>query len=411
MRHLLQIIFIFFSVCNFAQTHCPYFDTYIKNGDVELAKGNKANFEYAINQYSIAMAYCPDKSDIARVKIVKAFQSIEKIKQSALIADRKTQITINELKVEEKKLQEAYLLEQKTQAELKIAQVKSDSALQKAQKLVDAFYFYDGKYALAYGERNYENVFYFINKLGQEVERLGRWKQAEQFNSRGFAKVMFEYNTDSYLIDTLGNVYRAAFTLDEVTEETQALDLSESNIDTLQIDTVRMKNLKALIVNTGLTSISPEIGNLKSLIHLDLFDTQVGNIPDEIGDLNKLVHLNLSATRITRIPKEISYLQNLTHLDLSRNPITGIPKEIGYLRNLTHLNLSRTTIKNIPKEIGYLQNLTHLDLSYSQVSYVLPEISDLKNLTYLNLHGTIIALKPDVIETIEKLLPNCEVEY
>lgn len=60
-----------------------------------------------------------------------------------------------------------------------------DEALEKARKLIDAFYFYNDEVALAFKDKK----FYFIKKNGEEVKYLGRWDKAEQFDDSGFAKV------------------------------------------------------------------------------------------------------------------------------------------------------------------------------------------------------------------------------
>ncbi len=68
---------------------------------------------------------------------------------------------------------------------------KTDSAFTKAQKLIDAFYFYDDKFALAFGDKQgFGNEFYFIDKKGDVIEKLGYWEKAEQFDYDGWSKVL-----------------------------------------------------------------------------------------------------------------------------------------------------------------------------------------------------------------------------
>ena len=57
-----------------------------------------------------------------------------------------------------------------------------------ANKLINAFYFAYDRFAVAYGEQadSLENtkkmVFYFINKNGNPVKKLGVWDKVEQFD-------------------------------------------------------------------------------------------------------------------------------------------------------------------------------------------------------------------------------------
>ncbi len=145
----------------------------------------------------------------------------------------------------------------------------------------------------------------------------------------------------------------------------------------------------------GLSSVNnlpPEIGNLSSLIYLDLSLNALGNtpIPPEIGNLINLTYLNLSLNTFNSIPPELGNLTNLTHLDLSLNVglSGGIPPELGNLSNLTHLDLTgnETLGGSIPSELGNLTNLTTLALTQSDLSgSIPPELGNLNNLVYLGL--------------------------
>jgi Leucine-rich repeat (LRR) protein len=382
MKHLYILLLVFAGHIVSAQSNCRFFDSYVKKGDDEINKGNSANFEYAINQYSIAMVHCPDRAEEARAKILIAFEAIEKLKRDAVKSEQKAQ---------------------KALKEVVLANAKTNSALQKAQKLIDAFYFYDGKYALAYGKKGWNNVFYFIDTLGNEVAKLGQWEKAEQFDERGFAKVIKSLDDTNYLLDTLGNLYSVAYTLEDLTEETQALDLSGSKIDTLQVDTVLMRNLKVLITNSEITNLPTQIGNLHKLTHLDLAFTLITSLPSQIGNLKNLTHLTLYNSQITNLPTQVGNFRNLTYLNLAGTSITSLPPEIGKLNKLTVLDLHDSKITSLPPEIGKLQNLTELDLSGTEITSLPPEIGKLNKLSELYLSGTEITSLPPEIGKLNKL--------
>ncbi|TAK43020.1 MAG: ATP-binding protein [Saprospiraceae bacterium] len=109
------------------------------------------------------------------------------------------------------------------------AKTIAQNNLQKAEKLINAFYFYEDRFALAHnetGEDDFE-VYYFIDKNGDEVTNLGKWEEAELFKFPGFAKVtkMVNYELMNYLLDTMGNTYRVTYDIRKLDAEITALDL------------------------------------------------------------------------------------------------------------------------------------------------------------------------------------------
>jgi Leucine-rich repeat (LRR) protein len=54
-------------------------------------------------------------------------------------------------------------------------------------------------------------------------------------------------------------------------------------------------------------------------------------LPDAIGDLSSLVYLDLRGNRLTELPLSMSRLTHLEKLDLRWNPLDGIPGWFGTL--------------------------------------------------------------------------------
>lgn len=128
--------------------------------------------------------------------------------------------------------------------EAEIAKAETQQALDKAEKLVNAFYFYADRFALAFKD----DKFYFIDKNGDEVAKLGKWDKAEQFDlRRGLAKVEMKRDDMSgknrekrdstksvaFLLYTLGNTCQVAYDVKNLGPEITALDLSEKELDVL----------------------------------------------------------------------------------------------------------------------------------------------------------------------------------
>lgn len=291
MKNLL-LLFLLFSMWSVAaQKNCPYYTKYIEKGNLELAKGSKADFEAAINAYSTAMLHCPEAAEEARGKILEVFRAIEKLKSEAEKAQRQAQTALAQVNKEQLKtraalaeteiakakadsalaqVSQAQLNTEAALAETEIAKAQADSALQKANKLINAFYFYGDRFALAYGAKgDFErNIFYFIDKNGEEVTKLGRWQKAEQFDYHGFAKIKKEEKrklTD-YLLDTTGNTYRAAYDLKDMSPEIKVLDIAGKKLTMLPEAIFEYPALEILLVdNNQFNALPVQIEELKSL--------------------------------------------------------------------------------------------------------------------------------------------------
>jgi len=269
------------------------------------------------------------------------------------------------------------------------AKQKAQESLQKAEKLISAFYFYGDRFALAYGKKGYKNFFYFIDKNGDGVTKLGHWEEAEQFNDLGFSKVKTWDNGRliDYLLDTLGNTYRATYDIKDLSLEIRALDLSVK----------------------GLDRVSKYVFDYPALEILFLHQNQLSRLPEQITELKNLTTLDLSYNQLSSLPEQIAELKNLTTLDLSGNSLSNLPEQIAELKNLTTLVLRDNQLSSLPEQIAELKNLTTLDLSYNQLSSLPEQIAELKNLTTLDLRRNTTPEAEQ--EKIRKLLPNCRVSF
>ncbi|MGB1206632.1 MAG: hypothetical protein ACPG5B_13345 [Chitinophagales bacterium] len=159
---------------------CKDYCQLINEGDVAA---QNEQYEKAINKYFAAFLDCPNKMDSAKMRINKTFEQINNLKIEAIKSEKeaekakiKAQRALNIAEEEKKKAKKAEneALEQKSIAEKakndaleqkSIAEnekLKADSLNAKNKKIIDAFYFYEGKYALAYKN----NKFGFIDKEG-----------------------------------------------------------------------------------------------------------------------------------------------------------------------------------------------------------------------------------------------------
>jgi Leucine-rich repeat (LRR) protein len=156
----------------------------------------------------------------------------------------------------------------------------------------------------------------------------------------------------------------------------------------------------SLAATSFLGELPASMGNLRSLIYLNLYDCNFsGNIPSSIGNLTNLMLLNLAFNSLAgNIPPSIGNLIQLAFVALSYNHLTG-PISFG-LANLTQLvvldlGLNRLT-GSIPSSIGNLTKLYALDLSLNEFQGQFPiSIFNMNNLNILdisnnNLSGTLL---------------------
>ncbi|XP_057797605.1 probable LRR receptor-like serine/threonine-protein kinase At3g47570 [Salvia miltiorrhiza] len=136
--------------------------------------------------------------------------------------------------------------------------------------------------------------------------------------------------------------------------------------------------------------IPAEIGNLTSLVRLDLYGNDLfGNIPLTVKHLIKLQGLDLANNNITGIiPDDLCDLHSLSELSLSGNQLSGaIPKCLGDVTSLRHLFLNSNMLTStIPSGLWHLKDLLSLDLSTnSLIRFLPPEFGNLAAAIYINI--------------------------
>ena len=338
-------------------------------------------FKKAINLYFAAEAFDESKKETVKQKVNLVFAEIEKLRQEAEMLKNKA----NEAQKETEKALKNVEIQKNT----------ADSALKVSKSIIDALYFYDGKFALASREDiDKKKVYDFINKKGETIIDY-KYEYATAFDERGFAKVKFQnQDKEYYMIDTTGSAFLLAENLNELNERTEFLDLKDKEItfaDSSILKIYKYLNLKILdLSGTNQYELSQEIGKLTNLVWLSLNNTNMRNIPSEIGKLQNLNYLDLSTNGYYEtLPPEILGLKKLQYLNLSGALLKQLPKEIGELQNLIFLNLKNNQLVEIPKEIGKLSKLSCLDLYWNNELRNLPyEIFNLKKLSLLCLTGT-----------------------
>ncbi|KAG0477500.1 hypothetical protein HPP92_014341 [Vanilla planifolia] len=103
-----------------------------------------------------------------------------------------------------------------------------------------------------------------------------------------------------------------------------------------------------------LGGIPAEVGNLKSLISLDLYNNNIsGTIPPALGKLKSLVFLRLNDNKLTgRIPRELTGLSTLKVLEVSNNDLCGTIPTNGPFEHIPLNNFENNPRLEGPELLG-----------------------------------------------------------
>ncbi|CAL8998149.1 unnamed protein product [Prunus brigantina] len=127
----------------------------------------------------------------------------------------------------------------------------------------------------------------------------------------------------------------------------------------------RLSHLQSLILSQNYFhgEISSSLGNLTSIVNLDMSYCGLYHIPGGIANMTNLKFLNLG----------LSHLQSLI---LSYNSFHGeISSSLGNLKSIVNLDLSSNQLAgNIPNSLGNLCKLTTLDMSMNNLNGSVSEI-------------------------------------
>ncbi len=186
-------------------------------------------------------------------------------------------------------------------------------------------------------------------------------------------------------------------------EESTSLDISIEGIKGLPPEIGKLKNLRELyLYESELTGFPPEIEKLVNLRVLSIGSSQINKLPSEISKLEKLEKLTICYSQLTSLESEIGRLVNLRELSLFLNILTSLPAEIGKLVNLEYFDISNNQLTEIPPEIGNLKKLKLLYLYKNQLTSLPPEIEKLENLQTLRLEYNQLTNLPPEIGKLDK---------
>ncbi|MEZ5003706.1 MAG: leucine-rich repeat domain-containing protein [Chitinophagales bacterium] len=307
------------------------------------------------------------------------------------------------------------------------AKIAAINNLEIANALLDAVFFYNDRFALASIKDS--ELLHFIDREGKHIDKFGEWDKATQFRNNGLANV--SKNGQEFKMDTLGNQYLVAPSIDDLTSNKHADNYQaiEQNVTKLndvnkvfkdstlkviiltginfkngELKEIQSKNLEVLYLkNLNLKQIPSSVLQMKQLRFLDMRDNELLVLPDAIDEMVSLEKMYFLRTGLTQIPGTIGRMKKLSVAYFDQNMITALPPEIGRLKNLTYLSFSHNQISTLPKEIGQLDQLQTLFLDDNKLTDLPPQLYDLPSLTKLVLNDNQINSIPHDIGKLKHL--------
>ena len=126
-----------------------------------------------------------------------------------------------------------------------------------------------------------------------------------------------------------------------------------------------------------------------------------GDLPAELGNLKHLQIINLYNCGITSLPTEISNLDNAQSIDLHNTQITSLPDEICEMKSLRSLLIFETPLNKLPENMGHIQSMVMMQLGGTQVSELPASLSDIPNLQ-------VVILTKNQFTTFPTVLYDCK---
>ncbi|XP_060731643.1 leucine-rich repeat and calponin homology domain-containing protein 1 isoform X3 [Tachysurus vachellii] len=151
--------------------------------------------------------------------------------------------------------------------------------------------------------------------------------------------------------------------------DTVHADLSKNRLTEVPPEVTRLVSLETLnLYHNCIRSIPDTIISLQSLTSLNISRNQLSVLPVCVCGLPLRV-LNASNNKLNALPESIGQLTSLMELDVSCNEVTALPRQIGRLKALRELNVRRNLLCVLPEDLADLP-LVKFDFSCNKVSTI-----------------------------------------
>ncbi len=140
----------------------------------------------------------------------------------------------------------------------------------------------------------------------------------------------------------------------------EILDVSQNLLELLPDSVMRLPKLKRLHASHNRIRALPESLALPSAEYVYLEHNQLSELPEAIGNLPSLLLLDVSNNRLRELPEATCRLIELGTLEASDNALSALPSGISRLKKLAFLKVSSNQLPALPEELADLRKLKSL---------------------------------------------------
>jgi hypothetical protein len=158
----------------------------------------------------------------------------------------------------------------------------------------------------------------------------------------------------------------------------------------------RLQRLQRLDLSENyLSTLPPELGELRELRVLDLFANRLASIPESSLTAPGLTRLDLARNRLSSLPDSVGKLNELRELDVAANRLSLL-REAAVPNGLTKLDLTANEIVSLPDVFGSMAHLRELIADDNRITYLPADVSSSQSLRLLSLRDNPIAELPAI---------------
>ncbi len=169
-------------------------------------------------------------------------------------------------------------------------------------------------------------------------------------------------------------------TLDEL-----VIDAAHPPLEAVPESIGKLSWLKNLVIKSPrLASVPDSIGNLNKLrvLHIHAGEA-LRELPNALGELNSLLELNVNHANLSKLPDTIGNLKHLQQMRVQNSSLGSLPESIGLCRNLRDLRVSRNALETIPESIARCDDLRYLCLDNNLLRFLPSSLAQMARLAYI----------------------------
>jgi hypothetical protein len=161
-------------------------------------------------------------------------------------------------------------------------------------------------------------------------------------------------------------------------KELQYLDLENNKFSgSVPASFAGLDTLKTLWLSQNeISSISPQLGKMRSLEFLFLQSNQIAELSDSLTNLSRLLVLNAASNRLTRFNPAQKGFASLQRLNLSNNSLIEFSDSVARFAALKELLLSDNDLRNLPKDASTHQGIDLLNIRRNRLEFDDLEVFD-----------------------------------